>query len=586
MVDAVVHYSPSQLETFTRCQRKWWFEKIAGLRSPSTPRQEYGQLLHKQLENWVNTGVDPEDPRATAAKNALTKIYPDDMQRPLHRQSLRTEGEIHLALPPAPTGEARRMIGFVDVADFSGSVPAIWDWKSRSDVKRYAMAEHEVLTDVQMTIYGWYALAQLPAADRVRLGLVYFQNNGAVRERVVSVETTRAHLAEQWQAHLRTIDGMEVARLQTEAATVSPNLSACNDFGGCPHRARCNALEFFPDTVFSQTVADDRTPWFSEADLVKLNPPDSTRRLGNAPSATPLTVDPECLPPVLQKVQKTGERLMNPFDKLAALGNGPVKIDTEQNTSRVDALLAKTRATETSIPLLGPANDADMIGAVPPVPDVPAVEAQLPLPLVEAPVPKKRGRPPGSRNKTVAEDVVDPPASAAGEASVQLDLPLIATQPVVAPTVVEAPTPLAPVATGKTPDLAPTLPTPAPGSPRAEVEAAQATLAAKVEQTVGPKAQTDTPIAFLFLNCVPIHGFSTAVVPFSTWVEPVKESIKSGTGADWQFHEFRKASAELNRWAMRRPLPPAMMVNGESPEWRELQSYIIGKSFCVIQGLK
>lgn len=49
-----VHYfSPSQIETHSKCARKWAFGSLLGMRVPQTKGQALGDEVHKQLENYL-----------------------------------------------------------------------------------------------------------------------------------------------------------------------------------------------------------------------------------------------------------------------------------------------------------------------------------------------------------------------------------------------------------------------------------------------------------------------------------------------------------------------------------------------------
>ena len=70
-MEAWNHVSASQIKTYRRCSRKWWFEKIAGHRSPTSAAAELGRQLHAQLENYLLTGELPESPIARAGLKHL-----------------------------------------------------------------------------------------------------------------------------------------------------------------------------------------------------------------------------------------------------------------------------------------------------------------------------------------------------------------------------------------------------------------------------------------------------------------------------------------------------------------------------------
>src|SRR5688572_3987776 len=46
--------SASQVKEFRDCNRKWWLNKMLGLPMPKTAALDYGEKVHKQLEDYVN----------------------------------------------------------------------------------------------------------------------------------------------------------------------------------------------------------------------------------------------------------------------------------------------------------------------------------------------------------------------------------------------------------------------------------------------------------------------------------------------------------------------------------------------------
>lgn len=69
---AFKHASASQIETFRRCPRKWFFAKILGYPSPSTPALELGVAVHEELERYLLASTTP-GPIASAGLDLLPK---------------------------------------------------------------------------------------------------------------------------------------------------------------------------------------------------------------------------------------------------------------------------------------------------------------------------------------------------------------------------------------------------------------------------------------------------------------------------------------------------------------------------------
>ena len=98
------HASASQIKTFRRCERKWWFEKIEGHRSPTTPAAELARAIHAELEAYLLGGDEPASPIARAGLKYLP--------RPEEGLTLLVEEEFSYSEGlPVP------VIGFIDLVE-------------------------------------------------------------------------------------------------------------------------------------------------------------------------------------------------------------------------------------------------------------------------------------------------------------------------------------------------------------------------------------------------------------------------------------------------------------------------------------
>jgi len=110
--------SASQIKTWVACPRKWGFEYIKGLRSPSTAATLLGSAVHKILEDYFTGVGDPYDgpggkaqtlAQAVIDSGALPSpgffIEPENVERPflLRTGDLKIRGFIDLVVPKART---------------------------------------------------------------------------------------------------------------------------------------------------------------------------------------------------------------------------------------------------------------------------------------------------------------------------------------------------------------------------------------------------------------------------------------------------------------------------------------------------
>lgn len=276
MVDAVteplllLHVSASQVKTKRRCERKWYWEKIRGFRSPSSRAAELGKHIHSLLEHYLETGNVPT--------HLFDPTYPEGWRVAL-------PGLENIPRPPIPKRQIERALyltcfakpvyGFVDLLVGPLEVD---DHKTTSDF-RYQRSPEELRHDPQAIIYGSCATAlwsqepdrtyldepattvAFPNYSPVTFRHVYYRTRGAPRSAVTSVDLTADDLSRGLDALGVTIDEMVALSLEDSAKAAEPNLSACGDFRGCPHLARCNALG---DMSMGLQLFGKKTPLFAK----------------------------------------------------------------------------------------------------------------------------------------------------------------------------------------------------------------------------------------------------------------------------------------------------------------------------------
>ena len=226
----ISHVSASQFKTFSLCQRKWYIEKCT-----DTPRPEpsaamlLGSAVHELLEEHVRDGVEiAGDTKAGRIARTAIEYIPG--------------GELQVELELRMESLGPPLIGFIDLYDtMDSSCPMVIDYKTTSSWD-WAKTEQQLTTDPQMIAYGQYALEQHPDANEVIVAHIQLKTRGAPESRLVSVELTRDHVHSEWAKLVDLASTMkEVSRID-DVEGVTPNLSACGAFGGCPYADTCAAL--------------------------------------------------------------------------------------------------------------------------------------------------------------------------------------------------------------------------------------------------------------------------------------------------------------------------------------------------------
>lgn len=221
-------YSASQLKTFDRCERKWAFEKIEGFRPPPNKSQELGTRVHKVIEDYLSGEVDTFDPKASREHRIAA---PGQVHWPEREAILGVEPKLSLKIAGSP------FTGYIDV-DAYEEHPLVIDHKTTSDF-HWMLDEEGLHSDIQQRIYAADALQRHPHEEKFTVRWIYYLTRGQPEARVTQL-TLHAH---EVQENLIPVEDlvrrMEQARFADKANDLRPNVEACADYGGCPHRDRC-----------------------------------------------------------------------------------------------------------------------------------------------------------------------------------------------------------------------------------------------------------------------------------------------------------------------------------------------------------
>ena len=217
--------SPSQLSTYRQCPRKWWLEKIGGLRQPSTPAQKRGTAKHAHLEAYLRGEAPLTDPVCAAGLQYLPDpgdVLPEDVERKFIFE------DPNLPVPCR---------GVIDLVE---RLPRITDHKTTSGMQ-YIKTPEELAGDPQAVLYTCYATRDLfkdPNMD-LRFRLIYYLTRGSPQSAEVEITMTKAMRARGFVAIMTTSIEMEKASRVTDPREIEGNSGACANYGGCPHRMMC-----------------------------------------------------------------------------------------------------------------------------------------------------------------------------------------------------------------------------------------------------------------------------------------------------------------------------------------------------------
>lgn len=244
--------SVSQVDTFSKCPRKWFYNSILKIRQPETRSQRLGTEFHAILENYTLTGElrppDPEFPEALEmAQAALDHIPKHGTKQGLmaeHEFWLDTYeggpkwmGYIDLVIPDVEIGpdEIKEHPVPVGKAILGAELD---DYKSRSDHK-YNKTPEELLEDTQFGAYAKWAFS-CSDYEFIRAKHINVNTRGRKKAVPISVVLTRAQAEKIWQRDLEKVRKMAYwAEVAPDADFVPPNTSHCNEYGGCFYRDKC-----------------------------------------------------------------------------------------------------------------------------------------------------------------------------------------------------------------------------------------------------------------------------------------------------------------------------------------------------------
>ena len=255
--------SASQITTFRDCKRLWFYQSIMGLPTPQRASAALGEAVHTQLEKYLDDGTQPDASQAGRIAKAGLHLNPKpgtvwtevSMSGKNRDRKDVPEDEV-----PVPGGMPRLIIagtpinGYIDVLDVSANKPVVLDHKSTSSLD-WAKTKQELVEDVQMVIYGSYALDVCASmgvdANVVEAGHIVYLTKGAPYAQRTTVDLTREHLASERKKIAATIEEMKDVAKERTPATVSGEASVCSKYGGCHFKDKCKALGMFTNVATS-----------------------------------------------------------------------------------------------------------------------------------------------------------------------------------------------------------------------------------------------------------------------------------------------------------------------------------------------
>lgn len=225
--------SPSQISLFDDstafgCNRKWWFKYIGGIETPGDASQDLGKEIHKSIEDFVlgKGDVNCLHPIAMPAANLIREVK---------NWGGNKEVEMKIELGQLELW-GHQVTGQID---YLNDKPRLIDWKTTSNIKRYAKTEEQVAKDIQTNIYGKYFYNQTGSKAPLETSLVYMQTRGSAKFQEVSTVLTEKSIDQVLTSFEPIIKSMELAA-KSPVEEVKGDTEKCRiGKGGCPYFSIC-----------------------------------------------------------------------------------------------------------------------------------------------------------------------------------------------------------------------------------------------------------------------------------------------------------------------------------------------------------
>jgi hypothetical protein len=230
--------SVSQLNSFNRCQRRWFFQKVRRVRVPTahktganTGTEIHGEHDHYYKRGFVVTGSKHEK-KVRASLASLPPCGPDVVS------------ELPFNVPiEAPKGQRLSFTGVIDLVD-SAFLPAllkITDHKSTGNIAKLEAEPVDVYNDPQMLTYAHVGYTLFNPA-RVEVAHNTISSKHVARTiPPVYVYVPRQKAQENWVDQVGIVGNMiELAESPpADWNDVPCNTAACSDFNGCDFLPIC-----------------------------------------------------------------------------------------------------------------------------------------------------------------------------------------------------------------------------------------------------------------------------------------------------------------------------------------------------------
>lgn len=299
------YVSPSAIDTWELCPRRWGFRRLDRIPEPPAPWLELGTAVHGQHEHRYIFGV-PYDltTREGELADAAIHALPDPSTG---------EGSIWVEREEIIQVDGLAIGGKIDLLHETYPVPAVYDHKT-GNPRYFKLEREELLSHPQAPVYGLVA-SVVCDAEEVDLRWNWVATKGAPRLYKSWHRVTADEAETRVRRHLPVVESIYDAASRFDTALQLPhNPSACYAYGRqCHYASRCNVnqVEIFMSkpNPFAQSAAT------APAGAAKPNPFKTGVAAVVTPPSTPLrSATPPETPPAAETPVAPGPGDTSPDD--------------------------------------------------------------------------------------------------------------------------------------------------------------------------------------------------------------------------------------------------------------------------------
>mgnify|MGYP003675957313 CR=1 FL=1 len=215
-----VHYSASQIKTFSRCARQWHLDKWSSFPTPPAGAgAALGGLVHSEIESFLYG--------KTGSLHEVAEPGRDFLEWLRAKPALLIEHTIN----------RDGIVGVIDV--YTDGL--VIDHKTSSDPEKWGLTPDQLANDLQMTIYAAWSFNKEPERQLITIAHAYY---GTKRRsfKLVKATVSRERIERQYQEAIAftRVNMAHLATSEIDSFDIPGTASACGAFGGCGFLKICN----------------------------------------------------------------------------------------------------------------------------------------------------------------------------------------------------------------------------------------------------------------------------------------------------------------------------------------------------------